>query len=868
MKWWQMKKRNADLERELRADLELEEEEQRENGLPPEEVRYAAQRAFGNATLIREQTRETWGWVPFERFLQDVRYAFRQLRRSPGFTAAVVGTLTFGIGATTAIFTLVYSTLVRSLPYPESEHIVRIHDVRRQGQSTGGLVGSPRFYDLVARNKSFESLGFYYFDHPTLVVGSQLPVAMKGVSSNAGLWRVLETQPLLGRTFNEQDDRPNTSNVAVLSYPAWQQNFGGDTAAIGRQVTIDGKSTTIVGVMPQSFHMPAGIDLWRPSQFDQSQWSTYRGDGTRFLNVIARLKSGVSLSAAQSDLQRIGEQLRREHSGTDGIWQFSVLSLRNELYGELRPALLVLAVASSFLLLVACINVANLQLTRATVRQREVAIRRALGAAEGRIRLQFLTESTVLALAGGCAGLALTFALVRSVAAKLPGRLGLQGAIDIYWPVVWFAFSLAVAAGIVFGLAPMLCGRGIALNASLKQGGTHHAGAAGGWVRSVFISVQVGISLVLLVASCLLAESLWNLLRSPLGFSPRHVLTFRIVLPWTAAADPTREFFANVQRRIEALPGVIAAGQTTALPTEDWHYRNSYDADWLPRTQRRDAINAEIRGISGEYLRALGTPLLSGRALSPSDANTQVTHVLVNRTFVQQYLSGGYPIGKHLIPDVGSMEIVGVTADIRGTAGSIANKVGPEIYLSADGQYPSVMRSFMVRTQAPPEQLIAAIREQVREVDPQRAISNVNTLDELLDQSVAQPRLNMVLMTAFAVVALLLACVGIYGVVAWSVAQRVQEIGVRMALGATRSRILVLFMRGAASSTIVGIIAGVGGALLLTRLLRSQLYGVAPDHVQVYAISISLLLIPALIATLRPALRATSVNPVDALRTE
>jgi putative ABC transport system permease protein len=868
MKWWQLKNRAADLERELSSDLELEEQEQRERGLPPEEAHYAALRAFGNTTLIKEHTHEAWGRAPFERLSQDLRYASRQLRRSPGFAAAVVGTLTLGIGATTTIFTLVYGTLIRSLPYRDSDRIVRIHDVRLQGQSTGGLVGTPRFYDLVARTKSFESLGFYYFDHPTLIAGTHLPMAMKGVSASAGLWNVLETQPLRGRTFNEQDDQPNAPDVAVLSYSAWQQNFGADLSAIGRQATIDGKSTTIIGVMPQSFHMPAGIDLWRPAQFDQSQWGAYRGDGTRFLNVIARLKKGVSLPAAQSDLQRICEQLQREHPDTDGIWKFSMLSLRNELYGELRPALLVLLIASGFLLLIACINVANLQLTRVTVRRREVALRRALGASEGRIRLQFLTESTVLAFTGACAGLALTCALVRTLATRLPGRLGLPGTIDMYWPVVWFALSLAVAASIVFGLAPALRARGTALNDSLKQGGTHLAGAAGGWARNVFISVQVGASLVLLVASSLLTESLWNLLKSPLGFTPDHALTFRIVLPWNFTPAATRDFFANVQSRLEVLPGVVAVGQATALPTEDWHARNSYDADWLPRTQHRDAINAEVRGISGDYLRALGTPLLSGRALTQDDASAKTTAVLVNRTFAEQYVPGGNPIDKHLIPDAGSMEIVGVISDIRGTAGPIANKVSPEIYLSADGEYPSVMRSFVVRARVPPEQLIASVREQVREVDPQRAISNVSTMDELLDQSVAQPRLNMVLMTAFAAVALLLACVGIYGVIAWSVAQRVQEIGVRMALGATRRRILLLFMRRVVSSTVVGIAAGVCGALLLTRLLRSQLYGVAPGNPWVYVISIILLLVPVLLATLRPSLRAASINPVDALRAE
>jgi putative ABC transport system permease protein len=528
----------------------------------------------------------------------------------------------------------------------------------------------------------------------------------------------------------------------------------------------------------------------------------------------------------------------------------------------------VLFTASGFVLLVACINVANLLLARAAVREREVALRRALGASERRIRLQFLTEGALLATSGGIAGLGLTFLLVRTMAAKLPGRLGSNGIVQMNWPIVGFAFGLAVACGIVFGLAPAIRNRDAALNIGLKQGGMQPSGEAVGWGRNIFVSIQVALSLVLLVGATLLGESLWKLVKSPLGFVPERVLTFRLVLPWGARPDVARNFYADVQQRLEALPGVIAVGQTSALPTEDWHLRATFDADWLPQTDHHDAVNAEIRSISGDFLGALATPLLSGRELTAGDGISKPQRVMVNRTFAQQYLPGGNIIGRHLADATGPLEIVGVISDVRGTGGSIAGKVGPEVYFSTDGIHPVTRRSFVVRSQVPPEQLIQSVREQVHQVDPQQAVADVAMMDELLDKAVAQPRFNTALIVVFAVLTLLLACVGIYGVAAWVVAKRFREIGVRMALGATRGQILLLFLSRALKASIVGIIAGIAAAFPLTYFLRSQLYGVTAGNPWVYAVSIPVLLLPVLIATLRPALQAASINPVEALRTE
>jgi predicted permease len=365
----------------------------------------------------------------------------------------------------------------------------------------------------------------------------------------------------------------------------------------------------------------------------------------------------------------------------------------------------------------------------------------------------------------------------------------------------------------------------------------------------------------------LLTESLWKLMKSPLGFAPDHVLTFQIKLPWNGGAG-VDDFYRNVQGRIESLPGVSAAGQIDALPTEDWHQRSNFDADWLPRVANHPAINAEDRHIAGNYLQAMGVSLLSGRGLTEEDAKAKVTPVLVNQQLALQYHATGSVIGRHLMIGTDLFEIVGVMSNARGTAGSIAQAPGAEVYFPADGDQGVVQRSFVVRSQLPPLQLTRAIQEQVHEVDAQQALRNVSTMDDLISTSVAQPRLNMILLGSFAAIALVLACVGVYGVVAYSVAQRKQEIGIRMALGAKRAQICAVFMRRALASALIGLAAGSAAALLLTRLLRSQLYEVRPNNPEVYVVSIVVLLVPVLIATLRPALIAAHVNPVDALRSE
>lgn len=858
---------DARLREEMEAHLAMQTEENLRAGLSPEESRRQARLKFGSGEAVREDYRAEEGLPLLECLLQDVRFSLRQMRKSPGFTAVVLLMLALGIGATTAIFTPLYSTLLRSLPYPNGDRIVAIHDKRLEGRSTGGLMTGPRFFDIQARSHSFQSLAFFYFDESTLIDGSKLPVSVKAAGANAGMWDVLGTAPMLGRTFNAKDDMPHAPQTVVLSYPGWQKIFGGDHGVIGRRITLGQYGATIVGVMPPGFSAPGGVDLWHPAQFIPDNWGGYRGEGLRFINVFGRLRQGVTLEQARSDLLRIGEQLRRDYPQSDGRWQFTMEMLREARYGNLRPALVALLIASAMLLIIACINVANLLLSRATARHREVALRRALGASRARILLQFLTESVMLAAGGGCVGVATAYVLVRAFSARLPGILGRSNTVQMDWVVVCIAVVASLATGIGFGLAPALESRGIQLQTALKLGETRLGGSAGNSLRGVLIGIQVGLSLVLLVGASLLAESLWNLMKQPLGFEPGHMLTFSVVLPWGAKPEEARNLFESVQQRIEALPGVTAAGQIDAPPTIDWHLRNNFDADWLPRNAGQPAINAENRNIAGDLLGAMGTPLLAGRGFTAEDERSKLPPVLVSESLVREFMPNGNPVGHHLLINGQAHEIVGVVGDVRGTSGSIAAEPGPVVYWPANANG-NTHRYFLVRTKVPPEQLVEAIRQKVYEADPHQSIGNIGTMDQLLGEAIAQPRLNVAVIAAFAGIALLLACVGIYGVVAYFAAQRTQEIGIRMALGATRNQIARLFIRRAMLPATAGLLAGTGLAAAASRLLRSQLYGVQVSDPRLYVAAVLALLIPVLLATLAPALRAAKMDPMKALRTE
>jgi predicted permease len=861
---WRRRRSQEDFASEMETHIALEADRLRAGGLSEEEASARARKSFGNRLQSQERFYESQRALWFDHLKQDLVYALRQLANHKSFTTLAVLTLALGIGSTTAIFTLVDSTLLRPLPYRDGRRIVHITDIRVRGHSTGSLVAVPRFFDLQKRSRSFESLGFYYFDHPTLIAGSKLPEPLAAAGVNGDFWRTIGITPLLGRTFDRYADRPNSPSVAVIGYGTWQRLFGGDPNVINRQVTLDGKAATIIGVLPPDLEYPSKTEIWVPAFFDPAEW-TYRGEGTRFINVLGRLKPNVSVSEARTELNLIGEILQREYANTDSNWRFGIETLREFLHGSVRRPMLVLMAASGVLLLIACINVANLLLSRGTTRAQEVSVRRALGASQGRILAQFLAENTVLALLGGSIGLLSSYLCLRWFGTHLPGRLA-AGAIDMNWPVVSFAAALAMLTGIAFGCVPAAQSRRLNLNTTLQQGDVRVGRAAGGRLRTAFISIQVALSLVLLIGASLLAESLWNLLKSPLGFQPDHVLTFTIKLPWGAKPAVVQRFYDELLARIQRLPGVSAVGHVSALPTIDWHLRSNFDVDWQGRTPHGDAVNVEDRAVGGDYFKAMGIPLLAGRYLTEDDRKAHRPRAMVNQQFVKEYAPNGNVVGHHLINQITQFEIIGVVGDVRGTAGSIGAAPAPEFYFLSDDGDPG--RSLVVRSRIPADQLARLVREQVHEISPIQAVQNIAPFDELLDRSVAQPRFNMGLLSAFAIAATLLACIGIYGIVSYSAAQRSMEVGIRMAFGATRKQISCLFLRRTLLATSTGVLIGGISAWFVTRLLRAQLYGVPPDHLLTFAASAVLILLAALLASLVPAMRAASLNPVLALRKE
>jgi len=858
---------DARLREEMEDYVARETEANLRAGMSEEQARRQARIKLGAAEAIREQYHAEEGLPILECLAQDTRYSLRQMRRAPGFALMVVLTMALGIAATTTMFTVVYSTLLRNLPYPQSERIVAIHDTRITGRSAGGLMTGPRFYDIETRNRSFSSLAYFYFNESTLIVGKKLPTHVNAAVVNAGFWDVFDTAPMLGRVLDAKDDVPHAPLTVVLSYPGWQRLFGGNPNVIGKQVTLDQQTATIVGVMPRDFSAPAGVDFWRASQLGPNSWGSYRGDGLRGWNVFGRLRPGVTPAQAQADLDRIGEQLRREYPSSDGAWRFTSETLREYRYGQVRPALMALLIASALLLLIACINVANLLLSRATGRQREIALRRSLGASGLRVAFQLLVESGLLALAGGGTGILLAFALTRTAATSLPGILGRPGTIHMNGIVIGIALLISLATGVAFGVAPVLETRKVQLHSALKKGEARLGGSSGNWLRSVLVGVQVGLSLVLLVGASLMAESLWNLTKQPLGFKPEHLLMFRLALPYDTRPAVARNFYNDVQQRIKNLPGVEAAGQINSPPMMDFHLLSRYDADWLPQGTNEPSISAETRSIAGNFLAAMGTPLLEGRPFTAEDQASKLPPVMVNEALVREFLPKGNPIGHHLLLNEEAHEIVGVVADVRGVTGAIATVPGPVVYSPANANG-SWHRYFLVRTNVPPEQLVKSIREQVYQADPRQSVGRIETMDQLLSHAVAQPRLNAAVVASFAGIALLLACVGIYGVVSFFAAQRTQEIGVRMALGATRGDITRLFVRRVMVPAVIGLAMGIVVSLAANRLLRSQLYGVQPDDLRLYLASLLVLLAPLLVATLRPAIRAGQTEPMEALRTE
>ena len=799
--------------------------------------------------------------------LQDLRYGARLLVRAPGFSLVAIIALAIGIGANTAIFSVVYTLLLQRLPYRDADRLAVVWEHNTVRDRKSNVVGPANFIHWREMNQVFEDLAAVSMTYSVTATGSGDPEELQAQSISAELFQILGVAPALGRGFIPAENVPGTRSV-VISDRLWRRRFGGDPGILERPMISQGTPFTVVGVMPRGFSfLDKSVDVWLPIGFT-AQSRTPRG---RSLMVVGRLKPDITAARAQLDMTRVSANLTEMFPAFNTGWTSRVVLIREQLTGDVRPALIVLAAAVAFVLLIACANVANLLLARATARQRELAVRAALGAGRARLVRQLLAESLVLSGIGGFCGLLLAWwalGLLRAVVAeRLPiQRLEMVG-IDPY--VLLFTLAASLICGLVFGAVPALTASGSTLTDSLKDRGRSGSGSRGKRTRSAFVIVEVALALVLLVGAGLLLRSFVRLLdRSP-GFDASRTITMRITLPQTRyGGDGQRgQFFDRFFQQVDALPGVQASGAISFLPLTGLGAATSMQIVGQPVPPQGQEPVTDVRVITHGYLKTMGVPLLKGRLFNEHDASDARGRVVINETMALKHWPGEDPIGKRVRIAWDSLEdeVIGVVGDVRHAG--LDGEIRPMTYWPY-ARNPYGTMTVTVRTAGDPNRIVTSIAGLVRQLDPELALANVKTMDEVVSDSVAQRRLTMLLLTIFAGAALLLAAVGIYGVIAYSVTERTQEIGIRMALGAQRGAVLRMVMTQALVLAVTGIAVGGGGALLLTRLMEGLLFEVTPADPLTFGVVGGILAAVALLASYVPGRRATQVDPVVALRAE
>jgi putative ABC transport system permease protein len=863
-----------EMEEELRFHLRMRAEENARRGMSPDEAERAALRSFGNWVRIREACRDIKGGGVVETLFQDVKFGARMLRKNPGFTLVAVLTLALGIGANTAIFSVVNAVLLRPLHYPNAERIVAIQELNEKGSR--GQVTPANFLDWRAQQTSFENLAAILSRTANFNAGDESE-RMELAMTSANFFEVFGVRPHLGRFFLPEEERAGHDPVVVLSYALWQRRFGGDPSLLNKSLTLDGQPYTVVGVAPAGFQYPDRTEIWIPPYqlvpTLGAQMNIERARGFGFLSAVASLKPGVSVKQAHEEMTAITARLRQQYPDTNNNRFNRVVSLQTHLVGESTAALLLLLGAVTLLLLIACANVANLLLARAASRHKEIAVRLALGATRPRLVRQLLVESVLLALVGGVAGLLLGWWGVDLMQGLLPVDFPRAQGIGIDLRVLGFTLLVSLGTGIVFGFAPALQATNPDINESLKESARGSTGGRGSRVRSLLIVSEVALSLVLLIGAGLLFRSFLRLQAVELGFRPERVLTFRLTPSGTNfTQDPQYSaFFDGVAERIKTLPGVDTVGVINTLPLVKGP-TSAFRVEGHPLTTPDKWPSVNYRSVSPNYFRAVNVPVLKGRAFNAHDNYSSPRVVLVNQSLVRRDFAGEDPVGKRINmggtgPDGQPIwqEIVGVVADVRSL--ELSTEPVPEIYTSYL-QDPFAGMSFVVRSAVEPESLIPAVRETVRQIDKAQPVAEVREMEQIISEVAAQPRFNTLLLSLFAGVALLLAAAGIYGVMSYSVTQRTHEIGLRMALGAQTHDVIRLIVWQGIRLTLVGLALGLASAYAMTRVMAALLYGVSPTDPSTFAGGAILLVIVALLACYIPARRATKVDPLIALRYE
>ena len=871
-------KRDKDLDRELRDHLELDAEAKMDRGLDADEARHAARRDFGNTTLVKEVTREMWAWSFLERFLQNARYGLRIIRRNPGFTAVAILTLALGIGANTAIFSIVNAVFLRPLPFRDSD---RIFLVARTGNKIGGAnISWPLFLAWKEKQGLFDALGEVNGPVNFTLTGHGDPEQIPTEIISSDIFPALDVRPAIGRGFQADEEQVGTPVAVVISDALWRRKFSADPNIVGQPISLAGGQRIVEGVMPPGFQIPLpyaeNAQIWLLAKMPSSSQNP-----NNFMRCIARLRHGVSVTQAEAALTTtIAGQHDLYPNMVGANERVHLITLHSYMVGAAGTAPLLLLGAAGFVLLIACANVANLFLARASSRQREIAVRSALGASRGQIIGQLLTESILLGLAGGLAGLFVCYASFKSILSLVPADLPHLGSIQLDGHVLAFSLLLGVLTGLFFGLTPALQASAVDLNSGLKEG-TAGAGFGGkrGRLRSALVVSEVGMSLILLVGAALMFQSLAGLLHTQPGFDSHNVLTFNVGLLRSGGYDTKTKavaFYDTLAAQLSVLPDVQTVSYASVLPLDlnapDTLLSVEGDGEF------EDYIyDAGIRSVSGDYFHSFHIPLIRGRELTSADSSESEPVVLINEAMAREiWTDGSDPIGQHIwigkpsgpgAMEVAPRRIIGIVGNVN--EASLARPAESIMYIPyTQSKGNSDQATFIVRTSHNPHALAPALHDVIRKLNPNLPLGLIKTMDELVAESLDTRRFPTILLSLFGAMALVIAAVGVYGVISYSVAQRTHEIGIRVALGASRGQILRMVLTQGLRLAICGITIGLIASHWLSGLLRDFLYGVTPsDPTTLFAVTTALLAV-AFVACWIPARRAMHVDPLVALRYE